>query len=464
MAMDTNLCRDQRIRDPVHGLITFYLATDRTDFLAWRLLASPAMQRLRRIRQLGFAEIVYPGAAHSRFAHGVGAYHMARRLLAVIRYRLNAQKKVFDERRAQVAALATLLHDVGHGPLSHLFENALQGYPAWRSHEQWGAQIILCPEAGIIDILGQDIAYEVAQMVSPDSSRPPEDIYAALVASQFDADRLDYIIRDRMMTGIGIGSLDLDWLLDSLEVVDKAIVPSYQSHAKQYIQALALNHKGHSVGEDYVRARFELYRRVYYHKTARAAEVMLQNILRWTLDNLLNGHAGPNHPFSVALGYWVGGKLDISSYLDLDDPSLLSWLSVLRRERASHWCGPAELAARLMDRQLYRCLDFSGDRQAWERLKISLGERFPPTRSGPPAILFDEFIIHAYERGPWPDDHPLNLVLLCDQQGYAHDIASRSALVQALGQCCFYRVYTRDEAVHRQAVELVSPPSLDSLG
>lgn len=114
----------QRIRDPVHGLIVFGGSgdahRDKTDRIAWRLLNAREFQRLRRIRQLGFSDLVFPGATHSRFAHSVGVYHTARLLADVITRRQGKR----DEDRERIALLAALLHDVGHGPFSHAFEAA----------------------------------------------------------------------------------------------------------------------------------------------------------------------------------------------------------------------------------------------------------------------------------------------------------------------------------------------------
>ena len=116
----------QRIRDPVHGLIVFGGGNDahqnETDRIAWRLLNTREFQRLRRIRQLGFSDLVYPGATHSRLAHAIGVYHTARRLIEVIRRRQDETHE--DKERERVVLLAALLHDIGHGPFSHVFEHA----------------------------------------------------------------------------------------------------------------------------------------------------------------------------------------------------------------------------------------------------------------------------------------------------------------------------------------------------
>ena len=135
----------ERVRDPVHGLIVFGGESDNhqneTDRIAWRLLGTPELQRLRRIRQLGFSDLVYPGATHSRFAHAIGVYHMARKLARVIKRRLLSTSH--DIYRERVALLAALLHDIGHGPFSHVFEEVVTELGNDKQHEEWGAEIIL---------------------------------------------------------------------------------------------------------------------------------------------------------------------------------------------------------------------------------------------------------------------------------------------------------------------------------
>ena len=110
--------KEQRIRDPVHDLVVFS-RTDDFEQLIWRLLNAPEFQRLRRIRQLGFSEFVYPGATHTRFSHSIGVFHTAREL---VRFLKSTQGPGFSEERADTAVCAALLHDLGHGPFSHAFE------------------------------------------------------------------------------------------------------------------------------------------------------------------------------------------------------------------------------------------------------------------------------------------------------------------------------------------------------
>ena len=180
--------KPRRIRDPVHGLIVF--CEDKSDFqnetdrIAWSLLNTFEFQRLRRIRQLGFSDLVYPGATHSRFAHSIGVYHTARKLIAVIHRRQGC----LDERRAREVLLAALLHDIGHGPFSHSFEEIAKALGRKKRHEAWSAEIV----EGDTEV---NLKLHNADRTLPESigkvlrATEPEDIYATVVSSQFDADR-----------------------------------------------------------------------------------------------------------------------------------------------------------------------------------------------------------------------------------------------------------------------------------
>ncbi|WP_295845005.1 HD domain-containing protein [Tardiphaga sp.] len=132
------MIKARRIRDPVHDLIPF--GKDKFEQMAWKLLELPEFQRLRRIKQLGFSELVFPGASHTRFAHSVGVFHTARQLSERIKDQLGSAN--FNEDRAQVAMAAALVHDVGHGPFSHAFESAATAFSQDKHHEQWTAEIV----------------------------------------------------------------------------------------------------------------------------------------------------------------------------------------------------------------------------------------------------------------------------------------------------------------------------------
>ena len=181
--------KPERIRDPIHDLIEF----SREDFdqTVWDALESKEFQRLRRVKQLGFSELVFPGATHSRFAHSVGVFHTARRLSALIQNRLPDS---FDVDRARIATAAALVHDLGHGPFSHAFEDALKRLGLARRHEDWTVAIVTgnTEVSEILSKYAPGFEKSVADLIA---SETPVDIYSAIVSSQFDADRLDYIRR-----------------------------------------------------------------------------------------------------------------------------------------------------------------------------------------------------------------------------------------------------------------------------
>lgn len=200
--------KTQRIRDPIHGLIVFD-DDGLVDEAVWALLSTVEMQRLRRVKQLGVSEFVFPSASHTRFSHSIGVFHNARRLVGIIRREIELKRVAgeFNEARAKVALFAALLHDIGHGPFSHAFEEARKALAAEaapkskiRNHEAFTAEMIRDPAGEISKILAASgiSADDVADLVAAET---PADMYHAVVSSSFDADRLDYLLRDRYMTG-----------------------------------------------------------------------------------------------------------------------------------------------------------------------------------------------------------------------------------------------------------------------
>jgi uncharacterized protein len=269
----------QRIRDPIHGLIKF---EDDVDKHAWCLLESSDFQRLRRIRQLGFSEFTFPGATHTRFAHSVGVYHNARRLMKVVE---KSEGKNFDKPRAHDVLLAALLHDVGHGPFSHAFEKAREElaidnkHGPIEKHEKFSAKIIRDTTGSIFEILSKveiGLPDRIAKMIETEN---PSDIYHAVLSSSFDADRLDFLVRDRYMSGTGVGAIDVDWLIDNL--TEKLVnVGQDDDPDPQMIPTFVFKHKGRQAAEDFLLSRYRLYTEVYLHKTTRGFEAILSRLLR----------------------------------------------------------------------------------------------------------------------------------------------------------------------------------------
>ena len=203
-----HLVMSERVyRDSVHNIIRVDTASAEGGLIA-RLIDSAEFQRLRRVRQLGLAHFAYQAAEHSRFTHSLGAFHLATRILD----RLRARHSITDEQHIAVL-VAALLHDVGHGAFSHVIEPVLNFH-----HEDYTVQAVLSGDTEC----GQILAY-----FSPTLARDVADIIrgtyrpralAQLVSSQLDIDRMDYLLRDSLMTGAKYGVYDIEWIIKSIEI------------------------------------------------------------------------------------------------------------------------------------------------------------------------------------------------------------------------------------------------------
>jgi HD superfamily phosphohydrolase len=330
------------LRDPVHGLVAFEAAEEA---VVERLVDTPEVQRLRRIRQLGVASLAFPGAEHSRFAHAVGAAFVMKLLVARLRAihgELPSDQRMTDERAVEALA-AALLHDIGHGPLSHLFEDAIPGTPP---HETWTERIVLDPSTGVHSILRSidaDLPSRVAELVHGRHALP---YLARAVSGELDVDRCDYLLRDAHATGVRYGIYDLDWLLRSLRF---APAPA---------MGLAIDGaKGLPAIEAFITARLFMFQQVYLHKATRSAEWMIRTILARAVSVLRSGVALPSVPPAVAAAA-RGDDISLRDYLDLDDVVL--WSAIQAWEGAAD--RPlADLSRRIRARVLHKTLELFGE-------------------------------------------------------------------------------------------------------
>ncbi len=339
--------KQQRVRDPLHDLVEFR-ANEFEDAL-WQVIQSRPFQRLRRVKQLGFSELVYPGATHTRFIHSIGVFHTARELMAHIESELTSQ---FKERRAQTALAAALVHDVGHGPFSHSFETVGKrlALPNLK-HEAISAKIIRDSELSeSLALLGGGFPGDVADLIAVDG---PTDVYSSVVSSQFDADRLDYMRRDKLMTGTQHSKIDFTWLMANLRVgkvkqaVDEDLVGE--------VETLVLDSKAHFAAETYVLGLFQLYPTVYFHKATRSAEKIFTELLvrlfRVVEDSGISKTGlNSNHP----LIKFIKKPNDLDLFLDLDDTVIWGALSQMVSCKDQILSG---LAKRLRDRDLWKSAD-----------------------------------------------------------------------------------------------------------
>lgn len=336
--------KDRVFRDPVHGLIEF---KERNRELA-NVLDTRAMQRLRRIKQMGWAWLVYPGAEHSRFGHALGAYHIASRI---------CDQLELDAATAMHVKVAALVHDVGHGPFSHAWEHVFSDV----DHEGWGARIVGedTELRGVLTELSPDLPDALRAFWQKDY-RPA--FARKLVSSQLDADRLDYLLRDGHYSGAGYATYDLDWIIHALRV--ETVRPGGEDPADLVVDY----RRGMYAVEQYLFARSYMYAQVYHHKTVRAAEWMfIKTMERYAA--LARAQVEPDGlPTAARLAR--GGEVSVDEYLDLHDASVMIAL-----DRWAGIGGPAaddevlrDLADRLVRRKLFKTFDLGDDLRAAERV------------------------------------------------------------------------------------------------
>src|SRR5262245_59922913 len=182
------------IRDPVHDVIAF--RRDRAvDALLFRLLNTIEVQRLRRVRQLGMASMAYPGADHSRYSHSLGVMETARRIVEQLR-----RNPYISDEQETVCLAAALLHDLGHGPFSHAFERVTEIH-----HEELTQRVIEDPDSEVNHVLAEHDRSLPRKVIDVLHCRPKRTFICDILSSQLDADRLDYLLRDNVMTGSQYG-------------------------------------------------------------------------------------------------------------------------------------------------------------------------------------------------------------------------------------------------------------------
>lgn len=450
--------KTQRVLDPLHGLIVFR-EEDETDQVAWKLINSREFQRLRRIRQLGFSEFVFPGATHTRFNHCVGVYHAARQLLSKIEKK---QPSSFDLRKRDVAALSALLHDLGHGPFSHAFENAERQRGIKKKHTTWTSEIIQ-GDTEIHDILqchDSEFPTRVATLLESDE---PQDIYAAVVSSEFDADRLDFLRRDRIMTGSSGGDFDFEWLLDCLEIGKITISLSGENDFAD-VDSFYLNHKGLKAAENYLLARRYYYLQVYYHKTTRAAEKMLGALLVRLSHLALRCDASQanlpnNHPLIKFYSDTSDTDGAISRYLALDDTVIWAALAQMREGKDEFI---SELAGRLLDRKLYKCIDIGARAQRLSgsdvitRFRKALKDKFPDNEAlGATGVLSDRTKITVYGKHEFDEGGAHQKVLIRPKDETEQvDIHELSPLIKNVPEEEIFRVYVANHDLEDRIEEI----------
>ncbi len=287
------------IIDPVFGFINVPRG------LLLQIVKHPLMQRLTRIKQLGMASVVYPGAQHTRFQHSLGAFHLMSEAIKVL-----SQKGIFIfDSEAEAVQAAILMHDIGHGPFSHVLENTLiHGI----SHEEISLMMM--------DKMNKEMGGELTLAIKIFRDEYPKRFLHQLISSQLDMDRLDYLRRDSFFTGVTEGNIGSARIIKMLNVVDDQLVIDY---------------KGIYSIENYLTSRRLMYWQVYLHKTTVACEKVLVNAL---LRAKKLASEGVELFASPALHYFLYNDVDaahfsidseaLQHYIDLDDNDIWSAVKV----------------------------------------------------------------------------------------------------------------------------------------
>jgi HD superfamily phosphohydrolase len=320
----------KRIYDPIHHFIEL-------DDAETALLDTPVVQRLRRLRQLGLAYLVFPGAEHSRFTHALGALASGQRIFDALRANSSgyfaSERDYLEQRRLLRAAL--LLHDIGHGPFSH----AVEPYLGSR-HETRTAAMLAMPElSAAIDRLEVDREDLAALIVGDRPARHP--VLKEIVSGpNLDADRMDYLLRDAHFTGVSSGGYDAEQLIASLRVLEGETGP-----------VLGVDGRGVVALESFVLARYLMFATVYFHHTTRMYDRLLVDALAelWPDPRALD---------------------DVREYVDWDD------FRVIEALRAAH--SPAARALRERGKPYHVAAEFNGssDLAAYSAARDALVARF----------------------------------------------------------------------------------------
>ena len=294
------------ITDPIHDFIRL-TNTER------KIIDTPVFQRLRRIKQLSGAHLTYPGAQHTRFEHSLGVMHIASMAGTSLE-----SKGITTKDDVSNLRLAALLHDIGHGPFSHLFEEVLQRKNK-KTHEQIGKQIILNTEIG--DIISEN-GFDKKLIQNLAMGEGKLQFMNEIVSGALSADMMDYLLRDGYFTGAEHAKIDHSRITYSLDV---------------YKKKLALDHSALVNFETMMISRFQMFKAVYFHKTVRAGEVMLLESMTLADDEL---------------GLT---SLTLDDYVKQTDESIMALLLSIP-ETTQELRSAKKIARDYQDRKLFKCV------------------------------------------------------------------------------------------------------------
>ncbi len=378
-----------RLRDPIHGFV-------HADALEAALIGSRPLQRLRWIHQLGLTFLVYPGAEHSRFAHVLGAMHLAGRIFdALVDKRPDLVPAAERPRLRRLARAAALLHDVGHAPFSHSAEDRFE---AGIDHEEMSRRLLSGDEVSALFARAGD-GVQVGEVIDLLAGRvaPERRFLAQIVSGELDVDKMDYLLRDSLYCGVRYGVYDLDRLLDTL-------VPIVDPETGAV--GIGVEEGGVHAAEALVLARYYMFTQVYFNVTGKALEHHLTEWLR------LRAHFWPADP---------------EAFLREDDASVLAALRASTDEHARAVVDRAHFPLAFETREHLS----AAERQEFEAALPQLLDRFERG-----AVLVARSAKDPHRLGP-------SRVLVSSADGRVEPMERASHFIRHLTRIDRYRVYTR---------------------
>ena len=389
------LQEEKVFKDPVHRYVHV------RDQVIWDLVKTREFQRLRRIKQLGTTYLVFHGAEHSRFSHSLGVYEIVRRIIDDV----FKGRPEWDENERLLVLCAALLHDLGHGPFSHAFENVFE-----TDHEYFTRQILLGDTEvnSVLRRVAEDFPEKVAQVIE---KTYPNELVVSLISSQIDADRMDYLQRDAYYTGVSYGHFDMERIMRVMRPRKNGVV---------------IKESGMHAVEHYIMSRYQMYLQIYFHPVSRSAEVVLNHILKRVKFLWKQGYQFKQQP--KPFESFFKGEVTVEDYIALDESIMLAYFQFWMHEDDEIL---SDLSKRFVNRKLFQYVNLNPFEQP--EVYAELRRLFVQAGINP-----DYYLVHDstsdlpydfYRPGIEGTKKPIFLLL---QNGQQCELSERSPIVETI--------------------------------
>lgn len=385
------LAEEKVFKDPIHRYVHV------SDQLIWDLIKTKEFQRLRRIKQLGTLYLSFHTAEHSRFGHSLGVYEIVRRMID----ESFIGRDAWDNTQRPLALCAALLHDLGHGPFSHSFENIFN-----TDHEAYTQAIITGPTEvnKVLSKVSETFPQEVADVINKTHQNK---LVISMISSQIDADRMDYLQRDAYFTGVSYGAFDMERILRLMRPSENEVL---------------IKDSGMHAVENFIMSRYQMYWQIYFHPVSRGGEVLLNNCLKRAKQLFDEGYKFKFYPYDFVP--FFEGNVTIEQYVELDETAVLYYLKQWIREDDAIL---SDLARRFINRDLFKYIPFDGSVITIAELE----ELFEAGGINPEYY----FVSEAFSDLPYDYDRPgsnRKPIHLLRHDGSIREISHRSPIINSI--------------------------------